>query len=132
MVVVEATLKGGARITAEHALEYGRTVLAYPGSRRNPSAAGTNALISDGAGVVLEPSDVLVALGLEHGAPRLDLRTPPVGEAAAVLRGLRRRAGHARPAREPHAAHAVAVVAAVRALERDGWMERARGLCWPR
>jgi DNA-binding MarR family transcriptional regulator len=24
------------------------------------------------------------------------------------------------------------VVAAVRALERDGWMERSRGLCWPR
>src|SRR5262249_58450605 len=62
-VVVEATLRGGARITAEHAIEYGRTVLAYPGSRRNPASAGTNQLLYDGATVVLDPNDVLVALG---------------------------------------------------------------------
>ena len=94
VVVVEATLKGGARITAERALEYGRTVMAYPGSRRNPSAAGTNALLYDGAGVVLEPSDVLVALELEHGAPRLDLRAPPVGRGG---RGAREPATANRP-----------------------------------
>jgi len=132
VVVVEATLKGGARITADRALEYGRTVMAYPGSRRNPSAAGTNALLYDGAGVVLEPSDVLVALDLEHGPPRLDVRTPPVGEAAAVLRAC-----HGEPATLDQLASRTAlapsaVVAAVRALERDRWMERARGLCWPR
>jgi DNA processing protein len=45
-VVVEATLRGGARITAEAALEYGRTVLAVPGSRRNPAAEGCNALLA--------------------------------------------------------------------------------------
>ena len=41
VVVVEATARGGARITAERAVEYGRPVLAMPGSRRasrfNPS-----------------------------------------------------------------------------------------------
>src|SRR5262249_59566347 len=46
VVVVEATLRGGARITAEAALEYGRTVLAVPGSRRNPAAEGRNALLA--------------------------------------------------------------------------------------
>jgi DNA processing protein len=132
VVVVEATLKGGARITAERALDYGRTVMAYPGSRRNPSAAGTNALLYDGAGVVLEPSDVLVALDLERGDPRLDLRTPPAGEAGAVLRAC-----HGEPATLDQLASRTAltpsaVVAAVRTLERGGWMERARGLCWPR
>jgi len=132
VVVVEATLQGGARITAERALEYGRTVLAYPGSRRNPSAAGTNSLLYDGAGVVLDPSDVLVALDLERAAPRLDLRVPPSGEAAAVLRAC-----HGEPAALDQLASRTsltpsAVVAAIRALERDGWMERSRGLCWPR
>ena len=82
--------------------------------------------------MVLEPSDVLVALDLHHGAPRLDLRTPPVGEAAAVLRAC-----HGEPATLDQLASRTAlapsaVVAAVRALERDRWMERARGLCWPR
>ena len=43
LVVVEATLTGGARITAEHALRYDRAVFAVPGSRRNAAAAGTNA-----------------------------------------------------------------------------------------
>jgi len=37
VVVVEATIRGGARITAERAVEYDRPVLAMPGSRRNPS-----------------------------------------------------------------------------------------------
>ena len=85
VVVVEATVRGGARITAERAVEYDRPVLAMPGSRRNPSAAGTNALIADGAHPLLEPSDVLVALGLS-GASRRAARQPPTsGDAGAVL-----------------------------------------------
>jgi predicted Rossmann fold nucleotide-binding protein DprA/Smf involved in DNA uptake len=31
VVVVEATLRGGARITADYGLEYGRPVLVVPG-----------------------------------------------------------------------------------------------------
>jgi hypothetical protein len=58
-VVVEATATGGARITANIAMDYGREVLAMPGSRRNPAAAGCNALIADGAHPLLDPADVL-------------------------------------------------------------------------
>src|SRR5262249_17506705 len=131
-VVVEATLKGGARITANCANDFGRTVMAYPGSRRNPASAGTNQLIYDGATVVLDPSDVLVALGIAGSGARPDQRALPLGHAAAVLEAcpgepapLDQLASRTRltPAR---------VVAAVRALERDRWMERSRGLCWPR
>src|SRR5207245_8489766 len=71
VVVVEATLKGGSRITAERALDYGRPLLAMPGSRRNPAAAGTNALIAAGAHPLLEPSDVLLAIGLTPGPRRV-------------------------------------------------------------
>jgi DNA processing protein len=131
-VVVEATLKGGARITAERAVDYGRTVMAYPGSRRNPASAGTNRLLYDGAAMVLDPSDVLVQLGLEGTGARPDQRMLPLGDEAAVLDAcygepatLDQLAGRTRltPSR---------AIAAVRALERDGWMERSRGLCWPR
>src|SRR5262249_23635689 len=94
VVVVEATVAGGARITAERAGEYGRPVLAMPGSRRNPAAAGTNALIADGAHPLLEPTDVLVALGLESAGSRRggrrdgrrDPRPAPSGDGAGVLR----------------------------------------------
>jgi DNA processing protein len=131
VVVVEATLKGGARITAERALEYGRTVMAYPGSRRNPAAAGTNQLLFDGAGVVLDPSDVLLGLGLSTSGARPDQRSLPLGDAAALLEAC-----HGEPATLDQLASRARispsrVVAAVRALEREGWMERSRGLCWP-
>ena len=69
LVVVEATLHGGSRITAERALDYGRPVFAVPGSRRNPSAAGCNALLADGALPLLDPSDILLALGPDVPAP---------------------------------------------------------------
>jgi DNA processing protein len=130
-VVVEATLKGGARITADHATEYGRTVMAYPGSRRNPASAGTNQLVYDGAGVVLDPSDVLVALGISGTGSRPDQRSLPLGDQAAVLEAC-----HGEPATLDQLASRTRttpaqVVSAVRALERDGWLERSRGLCWP-
>ena len=133
VVVVEATLKGGARITAERALEYGRTVMAYPGSRRNPSAAGTNALLYDGARC---RARTLRRAGRARARTR---RAParPAHAAAWERRPRCSRACHGEPATLDQLASRTAlapstVVAAVRALERDGWMERARGLCWPR
>jgi DNA processing protein len=130
-VVVEATLKGGARITADHAIDYGRSVMAYPGSRRSPASAGTNQLIYDGAGVVLDPNDVLLALGMAGTGARPDQRALPLGDQAAVLEAC-----HGEPATLDQLASRTRlppaqVVGAVRALERDGWMERSRGLCWP-
>ena len=107
-VVVEATLKGGARITAEHAMEYGRTVMAYPGSRRNPASAGTNQLIYDGATVVLDPTDVLVELGFSGAGAAPRPAHAAVGRPGRGAGGLPRRTGDARPAGEPGAAHAVA------------------------
>ena len=63
VVVVEATRTGGASITARRGNTYGRDVYAIPGSRRNPAAAGCNTLISEGVKVLLDPSDVLFAIG---------------------------------------------------------------------
>ncbi|HEX6310450.1 MAG TPA: DNA-processing protein DprA [Acidimicrobiia bacterium] len=136
VVVVEATATGGARITAGFALEYGRTVLAVPGSRRNPAAAGCNALLADGAHPLLDPDDVLVALGLTPGGRRgwgaPPPRATPTGDAAALLEAC---------GGEPATADQLAsrtglapdrVALAVRDLERAGWMARDRGYCWPR
>jgi DNA processing protein len=136
VVVVEATVAGGARITAGFALDYGRTVLAMPGSRRNPAAAGCNALLADGAHPLLDPDDVLVALGLTPGGRRgwgaPPPRPDPTGDAAALLRAC---------GGEPATADQLAsrtgfppdrVALAVRDLERTGWMARERGYCWPR
>ena len=135
VIVVEATLKGGARISAQFALEYGRTVLAVPGSRRNPAAAGTNQLIADGAQPLLEWSDLLVALGLADGsAPvlRAPERPAPGREGSALLRAL---GGDAAIPDQLVSRSGLApdrVATALFELERTGWITRAQGAIWPR
>jgi DNA processing protein len=52
VVVVEADEKSGALITARHAMEAGRDVCAVPGSFAFAECRGSNALLSDGAGVL--------------------------------------------------------------------------------
>jgi hypothetical protein len=67
VVVVESGVRGGSMHTVDAALERDRTVLAVPGSVRNPAAAGSNGLLLAGCGPALDATDVLVALGLGGG-----------------------------------------------------------------
>lgn len=62
LVVVEAAQKSGSLITARMASDYGRLVLAVPGSPLDPRCHGTNALLKDGAIVTTGSEDVLDAL----------------------------------------------------------------------
>lgn len=63
-VVVEAAVNSGALITADCALEQGRSVLAVPGPITSPTSAGCNKLIQQGAKPALCVADVLEELGL--------------------------------------------------------------------
>ncbi len=138
VVVVEATLSGGSRITAERALDYGRPVLAVPGSRRNPAAAGCNALLADGAQPLLDPSDVLVALGMTPGARRLWSKppapvkaTPPSTGAAAVLKALAGEPAHPDQLATRTGLDPGQVALAVEELVALGLATRDRGFVWP-
>jgi len=133
--VVEATITGGARITARAALEYGRHVLAMPGSRRNGAAAGCNDLLRLGeAHPMLEPADVLEALGLT-GASR---RGPKGGGAPGATPEERaiHRCLHGEPATADEIAGRTGlgpaeVARAIAGLVRGGGASRAHGLVWP-
>ncbi len=57
-VVVEAGVKSGALITANHAAAQGRDVFVIPGSPDRPEYKGSNALLRDGAKPLLDASDV--------------------------------------------------------------------------
>lgn len=61
-VVVEAAPKSGSLITARLATEFGREVMAVPGSPLDPRAQGCNQLIREGATLVQNAEDVLEAV----------------------------------------------------------------------
>ena len=63
-VVVEAAVGSGALITADCALEQGRSVLAVPGPITSPTSEGCNKLIQQGAKPALCVADVLEELHL--------------------------------------------------------------------
>lgn len=59
IAVIEAADKSGSLITARMAAEQGREVFAVPGSPLDPRAAGTNALLKQGATLVTEAADII-------------------------------------------------------------------------
>ena len=65
-VVIEAAPKSGSLITARYAADYGREVMAIPGSPLDPRAQGCNQLIRDGATLVQSAEDVLEAVRPLH------------------------------------------------------------------
>ncbi|MBN1536076.1 MAG: DNA-processing protein DprA [Anaerolineales bacterium] len=65
VVVVEASERSGALITAQFAAEQGREVFAVPGNINAPQSAGANRLVQQGAHPLLEVRDLLDSLDLD-------------------------------------------------------------------
>lgn len=104
VVVVEADIRSGSLGTARVALDEGRDVFAVPGHPSQPTAAGTNQLIRDGAPLVRDAADVLSELGISPGtlhpcaAPEGDnLWTALRTDAPSTLDELQARSGRTIP-----------------------------------
>jgi DNA processing protein len=79
-VVIEATMRSGSRITARHAMDAGRDVMAVPGHPFDVTSSGCNALIQEGAALVQNARDVLYALGMDVNPPNRTLPDSPVAQ----------------------------------------------------
>lgn len=65
-LIVECGMRSGAMITAGLALEQGKDLFALPGNVNSKNSSGTNALLRDGAELVIEASDILNRYALYH------------------------------------------------------------------
>ncbi len=83
VVIVEAAEDSGSLITADHALDLGREVLAVPGRIDNPNSRGVHRLLREGAAVCESADDVLRALGLDPPRPACAAVDEPVALSGA-------------------------------------------------
>ena len=137
VVVVEASERSGALITAGHAADLGREVFAVPGKITAETSRGVHGLIRDGATLIRDCHDIVQelpepwrsAVRAPHRPP--DERAPVDGEDERVLRLLR--------ADEPqHVDVLVAraglpparTAAALVRLELAGWARQLAGHRW--
>ncbi|MCL4186164.1 MAG: DNA-processing protein DprA [Rhodobacteraceae bacterium] len=122
VVVVEAAERSGSLITARAALDQARVVMAVPGHPLDPRAAGTNALLREGAVLVRDTEDAAAALApalATHAADAAARRRVAAPEpAAAAMRpapsqpaAAPRPAGDGAPAPRPLAAAAALATA---------------------
>lgn len=75
-VVIEAAPKSGSLISARFANDFGREVMAVPGSPLDPRAQGCNQLIRDGATLIQSAADVIESLGPFGARPLAETPAP--------------------------------------------------------
>ena len=134
VVVVEARRRSGSLITARHALDQGREVLVVPGPIDTVHAAGSNALLRDGARPVLDASDVLQAVASPFTAspvgdpvPDDKVETRPQGPDQAALYSLLGGGGAHRDALARSLEWGPGRLSvALTGLEIEGWVEADR------
>lgn len=126
VLVVEAGLPSGTFSTADDALAANRDVFAVPGSILSPESRGSNRLISQGATMITDATDLMMALAPLLGDP---VNGVEEGQQASPATDELTRALQANPMRPEDAALAlgidvISVLRRLGALEYKGEVKR--------
>lgn len=139
VVVIEASDKSGTLITARHAGEQGRDVLAVPGPVDAAASVGCLQLIRDGATLVRDADDVLEAIDgvplRAGGGNRETASTPPPeleGTPKLVWEFLANGAKHVDTIVQELGLSAPEVARTTMALEMKKLIRRLPGNCYER
>lgn len=128
VLVVRASERSGALITAGWARRQGVPVFAVPGDVRLEESAGPLALLRQGARAAASARDLLEALGLAGQLSFREVAPPPVdGDEAAVLGALGRVPRHADELARAAGLPPQAALAALLVLELRGLCEQRPG-----
>ena len=130
VVVVESREHGGSLITVNAAIERNVPLMAVPGGVHNRAATGTNQLIRDGAGIVVDVTDVLVALAIDHRRSSGAVPDPRPRPRGADLCVYETCAGEPRTIDGLALACSLSLVdtaLSVARLERSGWIQQSDG-----
>jgi DNA processing protein len=130
VVVVESREQGGSLITVTEAIERNVPLMAVPGGVHNRAALGTNQLIRDGAGVVIDVTDVLVALAMDHSHASASIAEPRARPRGTDLSVYETCAGEPRTIDGVALACSLSLVDAALSLarlEHSGWVQQSDG-----
>ena len=129
-LVTDAGVRSGALITADFAAEQGRDVFAVPGSILARGCAGTNALIRDGAKVVLGPEDILEELNLTMVAEQTEARQvlPSDATEAALLARMSAEPTHVDELRQQVGLPIAQVTSTLALMELKGMVRQVGGM----
>jgi len=130
VLITEAPVRSGALITANYAAEQGRDVFAVPGSILARGSAGANALIQDGAKLVLGPEDVLEELNLNMVAEQVEARQvlPADETEAALLSHLSAEPAHVDEIRQQVGLSIEQVTSTLALMELKGMVRQVGGM----
>lgn len=122
VIVVEAPLKSGALITVDHAQDLGIDVYAVPGSTVSPTCHGSNRLLCDGAGGVVDGIELMTG---RRAITPAGSRPRPVDDDHAQVHDVLVAGARSRQEIEASATlDAGALDVALIDLELSGWIER--------
>lgn len=88
VLIIEAKEKSGSLITADYALEQGKTIFALPGRIDDKLSIGCNRLIAQGASIATSPEDVLEELGITENQKKPFFSVSSQTEAGKVCAAL--------------------------------------------